>query len=128
MQDPGEGRAQDRSANRVAGIVIERFSVQIVSSRPGLNDGLLEKVATRIYQAALLHRVAVLTNPPRGSGTDLRSVIVADVNEDKDYINKAIRDNPKRLVGIYQLANRASHRELLSAITEDLQEVLHELA
>jgi hypothetical protein len=102
--------------------VIERFSVQIASSRPALDKALREKAATRIYQAALLHRVAVLLATPRGFGTVCRSVIVADIVEDKVYVDRVCRDNPLRLVGVYQLENRATHRQLLTNISEDIEE------
>lgn len=104
--------------------MIERFSVQISSSRPGLDKSLRDKATTRIYQAALLHRVAVLVSTPRGNARIARSVVIADSREDGAYIDRVVKNEPMRLVGFYELNGR-SHRELLNDIAEDLAEIAY---
>lgn len=102
--------------------MIERFSVRI--DTPAERN----KALNRIFQAALLNSIAVVTSAPRGrapSGelcTQSKSLIVADSYGDKDWLARMFTCEPERVVAVYQRGTLA-HRALLNAIEEDIEEV-----
>lgn len=99
--------------------MIERFSVRIATPSER------EKALNRIFQAALLHRIAVVSCLPRGNGLRSRSVIVVDAEAESEWLNDIIDLERNRLVGIYAKRD-STHADLLAALTEDLETLSHE--
>lgn len=110
-----------RQLRAASGGVKERFSVRISTAQER------EAALPRVYQAALKCRIALIAALPRGrdrSGqlcTASRSVIVANIDTEWDWVNRIMKQGADRLIGFYQIAG-SKHRELLEAIEEDIQE------
>lgn len=96
--------------------MIEPFSVRIT------NDHERERALNRIFQAALLHRLAIITSTRKPA----RSIIVFDADADPTRLSDIVELEPERLVGVYTRGD-STHAQLLDALKEDIADAARNL-